>query len=91
MIPKTPSSYRISEPIRTEILALMEDLQLVFVRKSFAPIIPDSRFVHEYRPLPKLVKPCESKRISCADFAKRNHSHVHKTNHDKAQYTISWD
>lgn len=91
MIPKTPSSYRIAEPIRSEILALMVDLGLVFVRKSFAPIAPDSRFVHEYSPLPKLVKSSESKHISCVDFAKRNHIYVHKSNYDKAQYSISWD
>lgn len=40
MIPKTPQSYRIPEPIRSEIRALVRDLDLVFVCKTFAPIIP---------------------------------------------------
>lgn len=54
MIPKTPYSYRISEQIRSEIRALMSDLDLVFVRKSFAPIIPRFGDVGVYVPVYRL-------------------------------------
>lgn len=88
MLPKTPQSYRVSEPQRSEIIALMRDLDLVLVRKSFEPLPP--RIVHEYSPLPKLVKPLE-RRPSPAELYKRNHSHVYKSRHDSAQLSFSWD
>lgn len=73
MIPKTPSGYRISDPIRSEFIRLKDDLGLVFVRKSFAPIAPDRRIVHAYSPLPVVHNKPMKKGISCAVFMERNH------------------
>lgn len=91
MLPNNPSSYVIPSSIQFEIDALVRDLDLVLVCKSFAPL-PDSRFIHEYSPLPKLViKPIEEGRLSAADFYKRNHTYVRKSDYYKEGCSGLWD
>lgn len=90
MIPKTANSYIIPAHIQSEIDALVRDLDLVLVRKSFAPL-PDSRFVREYFPLPKLVETQKNKPLSAADFSKRNHTYVHKADYYKEIRPTLWD
>lgn len=89
MIPKTPNSYRVPEPIRSEIKALMSDLDLVFVRKSFVPIpnfgdkgvfVPAYRLKVESQVVLTSSRPrrfLDNEPIKsdsrCRDFMKRNH------------------
>ena len=98
MIPKTPQSYRIPEPTRSEIIALMKDLDLVFVRKSFAPLV-DSKFVRV--PLNSssrrvLLDNHIKSGISCRDFMSRNHHrkdfrNVYTSDYNHAQLSFGWD
>lgn len=98
MIPKTPQSYRISEPIRLEIIALMKDLDLVFVRKSFIPL-PDTKFIRV-----SLTSSCRQALldnpvkagISCSAFMNRNHHRkdfksVYASDYNNSQLSFGWD
>lgn len=99
MIPKMPQSYRIPEPVRSEIIALMDDLGLVFVAKSFVRLPDTIRGCYFSGPPPVSVldKPsCEPKRDLCADFANRNHhfkrfESVYPSDYNFENLSLDWD
>lgn len=98
MIPKTSNSYRVPEPIRSEIKALMSDLDLVFVRKSFVPL-PAGKLWSDLtssRSCPLLDNRLIKSGISCRDFMERNHHYknfknVYTSDNNHAQGSFSWD
>lgn len=98
MIPKTPNSYRIPQPIRFEIIALMSDLDLVFVRKTFVPLPPGKIWsdLTSSRLCPLLDNQPIKSGISCRDFMERNHHYknfknVYPSDNNNAQGSFSWD
>lgn len=96
MIPKTPNSYRVPEHIRSEIKALMSDLDLVFVRKSFVPLPPGKLWSVLTSSRRALLdnQPIKSG-ISCRDFMERIHHYknlknVYSSDNNNAQGSFDW-
>lgn len=96
-MPKTPQSYRIQEPVRSEIIALMADLDLVFVGKRFV-LYPQQtcRLLREYSPLPKVHNKSVKKGISVAVFMNRNHHYknfknVYPSDYNYKNFSFDWD
>lgn len=96
MIPKTPSSYRIPEPIRSEILALIKDLDLVFVRKSFCPL-PEFKYIPFVSSSPSVFLDKSSLKsvVSCRDFMERNHhrkvfTNVYPSDYYFEELSLGW-
>lgn len=98
MIPKTPNSYRVPEPIRSEIKALMSDLDLVFVRKFFGSL-PAGKIWSDLtssRPCRFLDNQPIKSDSRCRDFMKRNHHYknfknVYPSDNNYTQGSFSWD
>lgn len=82
---------------KSEVSALISDLGLELQRSSFAQLsmqVPDLTLEDLCRQVNNLVKElCSycSPALSCEDYNKRNHTHVHKSNNNNAQLSFDWD
>lgn len=96
MLPKFPQTYRIPARIQAEIDALVSDLDLVLVSKSFVSR-PYYRVMRDFTsPLPRFPLVDVKSGISCRDFNKRNHHRsnfkdVYPSNNNYKELSFSWD